>query len=88
MAEILLHELLVEGGRVQPAGAGVEEKDYSELVERLVTIKWRHHVGEAVAMPKLEICIYCKKSIGEDQKFVEVPPAATRRAEACGASRL
>jgi hypothetical protein len=28
-------------------------------------------------MPKLEICIYCKRSIDEEhQTFVEVPPAA------------
>jgi hypothetical protein len=34
-----LDELFVEGGRVKQAGARGEKKDYSELVETLVTIK-------------------------------------------------
>jgi hypothetical protein len=35
---ILLDELLVEGGRVQQAGAW-DREDYSELVEKLVSLK-------------------------------------------------
>jgi hypothetical protein len=37
--EILLDELFLEGGRVHKQAHGIEKKDYSELVEKLVSIK-------------------------------------------------
>jgi hypothetical protein len=39
VVKILLDELFVEGGRVQQQGHGIEKKDYSEVVERLVSLK-------------------------------------------------
>jgi hypothetical protein len=37
--QILFDELLVEGGEYNKQVHGIEKRDYSELVERLVSIK-------------------------------------------------